>query len=157
MRDLRRPALDGFDFVAISATRKARPALRIQLADLTDRAGARIAQEHLLLQFIAVAHLLPELMHLLLDECVQFALTADSFASRGMVGVLDRQTVQECADEFRIAVRQRQVRIARVELQRVTFPAMRLEGNLLVICARGVRFVATGTIQFCSVHQRDGG
>ena len=119
----------GFHFVAISAPGKTGAATLIQLADLADRPRVGVVEKNLPLQIFAGADLLADLQHLLFHEFLHVAFAGHSSSPR-KVGVLNGQTAQEGAHEFRIPVRDQKLRIFQVKLQRVAGFAVRFKGEL---------------------------
>lgn len=129
-----------FNFVAIGAARIERAVVQRFFC---------AAEENLLFQIFSAQLFRAQILQLRLHEILHRSLFGHAF-SAGEISVLNFQTAQESADSFGISVRQLQFRIAPVELERVTFTAICLEGNFLVERAGSVGFVATRTIQFAA-------
>src|SRR6266576_1311044 len=109
-------------------------------------------EEHGPLQFFARAKSLPQLPDLLGGEARHISIACNSFFEPCVIGVLGWQGAQEGPCERDVAMRNFQIRILRVELERVTGLAVGSKGDPLIITAFGIWFVAVIAIEFFSVH-----
>ena len=110
------------------------------------------AKKNLAFQIFPRAEVLPQSSQLGPDKNFQSALLRDSF-STPQVCILNFQAAQKGADGFGISVRQSQVGIVFVELERMTFSAIVFERNSLVIGAGGIGTVTIDTIQGAAIFR----
>ena len=154
-RDLRRRignASGLFHFMAKSAAGVFRAVARV--TSLRRFVGIN-GEKNAALQFLRIRKLREQLPHLLDGEFVDFRFVGEAaFASREL-GVLGGQRAQKCADKLRVAVRKLEIRILHIELQRVTFLAMRLEADRLHVPAVRLRLMAVVAVELARFGRRN--
>src|SRR5205807_5270355 len=141
-----------FHFVAESTAGEVRARRR---AHLPLRFVGIARKEHGPLQFFARAKLLAQLPDLLRNKILNFALPRLSFFQSRVVPILCRQGAQKGPRESDVAVRNFQVGIFRVELERVTRLAIGREGDALIITALRIGFVAKIAVELPAVDPRN--
>ena len=112
-------------------------------------------EKHGALQFFPGTKLLLELPDLLDHEILDVDVARLASLETRVIAVLRRQRAQKRPDQPRVAVRNPQVRIFHVELERVASLAVRGEADPLVEPAVRLRFVAVIAIELLAVHWRN--
>ena len=103
-----------------------------------------VGEEDLLLQTLTAEGALAEQAHLLGDEFLRVSLRGHTGAA-GEVGVLRWQTSEVGADTDGVAVRDAELRVARIKLEGVAALAVLGEGDGLEVRAGGGGLMAVGT------------
>ena len=150
--DHRRRVRQRLHFVAESAAGEVRARRR---AHLPLRFVGIAREEHGPLQFFARAKLLAQLPDLLRNKILNFALPRLSFFQSRVVPILCRQCAQKGPRESDVAVRNFQVGIFRVELERVTRLAIGHDGDALIITALRIGFVAEIAVELPAIDPRN--
>ena len=118
-----------------------------KIADARGGSGAIAIEKDLLLQvFARELHFLHS-AHVGLNKCSESAAFGDLLFLATEAFVLIGQAGEECFDELHLAVRQLEIRIGGIELQRVARLAMTLEIDGLMVGTCGIALVATRALE----------
>jgi len=150
-RDCRDTVRGGFHFMTKCTAGKIHARGRVHI--LLRLVGI-LGEENCALELVTGMKLIAQLFDLLRDERRHFALWNCAFQT-SVIGVLRGQTTQKRPDKIDIPVRNSQLRILRIELERMTSLTIVGKGNSLIQAAVRLRLMAIVAIELLAVHWRN--